>query len=396
MHTALALGGEVEGLSTLVVGTPECATYSRFVIPQAEGRQGELHWMYVLDAHEVVFGCREGLIQALRKMDQAGAKAVLILVTCVPELIGEDMEGVIHEIQGDLSARLCYVQLGHFKCSSYPSGYWKTLKALGGLMEPAATRDDCINVLGRSPGGQLWNHQPLPWILGALQEAGYSLRFLGAGSSLDDFLEAPDARLNLVVSPYADPLALHMEQEFGIPRFSLHELYHTEEISRAYEEIAALLGLSWENAFRAQREEADLLQEQAAVRLRGIRYVSVNTGAAMALPLAVYLAEAGMEPLLVQLDEFYPNDRQWAKRLTSLGHNPWVCHMVNKEADLPMLEELAPDLCLGGMLSPGGGIASVPRLMDLGGTMGFERTASLLKRIYLALEQPAASMKGGK
>lgn len=40
----------IEGLSSLLVGMPECATHSRLFNPNPQGRHGELHWLYVLDA----------------------------------------------------------------------------------------------------------------------------------------------------------------------------------------------------------------------------------------------------------------------------------------------------------------------------------------------------------
>lgn len=393
MHTALAFSSDLTGLSTLVIGTPECSTYSRLVIPKPEGKSGELHWMYVLDAHEVVFGCREGLIEAVRKMDQAGAKAILMIVTCVPELIGEDMEGIVHEIQAGLNARLCFVQLGHFKCNSYPSGYWKTMEALGGLMEPKPTAANWINVLGRSHNER---QNPLPAVLKALEERGYRLRILGPGASLADFMDAPDALLNIVVSPYGAPLALQMERELGIPRFSLHDVYHPYDIDNVYEELAAALGLSWGEAFDADRREAWALHEQSGEQLQELRYVCAQAGAAMPLPLAVYLAGMGMEPLALHMEEFYPDDKPWAKKLTAAGYNPLVCHMANRNTDAHVLEQLDPDVILGGSLGTGSRAASVPRLFDLGSTVGYERTAALLNRMTQALEHRAILTKGGR
>ena len=115
MHTALALSAKIKGLSTLLIGTAECTTYARMVIPEPRGEHGECHWMYLLDSHEVVFGCRKGIIDAINQMDQEGPEAILIIITCVPEVIGEDIEGIIHEIQPQVNARLTFVLMWHFK-----------------------------------------------------------------------------------------------------------------------------------------------------------------------------------------------------------------------------------------------------------------------------------------
>jgi nitrogenase molybdenum-cofactor synthesis protein NifE len=392
LHPALALAGNIKGLSSLVVGMPECATYSRIVLQNIQVRQGELHWMYVLDGSEVVFGCRKGLMDALQKIDQAGAKAVLLLVTCVPELTGEDIESIVREVQPKLSARLISVMMGHFKCNSFPFGSWKTLQAIVTLMEQKALRPHVINVMGRLPGEK---HIPMPPVLSALQQQGFSLRCLAPGSSLDDFLEAPDAALNLVFSPFADPLATAMEQSFGIPAFRLHTVYDVAEIATLYAAIAKKLGIQWGNEFNRERLEVLSLQEQVRKRLNGCRYICAHIGPVRTMPLAAYLAAMGMEPVLLHLEEFWPDDKHWAGVLNALGYDPLVCHMVNSGADAPLLESLAPDLCLGDLTGATFRVPCVPYLSDLYGLSGYERTNSLLKKILHTLDQPSVLNEGG-
>ncbi|SHI14715.1 Nitrogenase molybdenum-iron protein, alpha and beta chains [Sporobacter termitidis DSM 10068] len=384
LHPALALAGNIRGLSSLVIGTPECAVYSRVVLPKA---QGDLHWTYVLDAHEVVFGCRKGLMDTLQKMDQAGAKAVLLLGTCVPDLIGEDIEGLVREMQPRLSARLISVMTGHFKCNSYPSGSWKTLKAIGALMAPREVRPRVVNVMGRSPDE---THIPMPPLLRALLERGFTLRCLAPGSALEDFLEAPDAAASLVLSPFTDPLAADMEQSFGTPAFRLYDIYDPAEIGALHAAVAQRLGIEWDNALDDERPALLSLQEQAAKRLGGLRYVCAHTGPLGALPMAAYLAALGMEPLLLHLEEFWPGDKRWTELLNARGYDPPVCHMVNSDSDAPLLEGLSPALCLGDLPGARVRIPSVPQLSDLYGLCGYERTRSLLERILRVLDGPAA------
>jgi hypothetical protein len=90
MRIACNICEDIGGLSYLLVGMPECAIHSLRMSAMPEGTNGELRWLYVLDANEVVFGCRQGVIDALRVMDEGGAKAILMIATCVTDLIGED------------------------------------------------------------------------------------------------------------------------------------------------------------------------------------------------------------------------------------------------------------------------------------------------------------------
>jgi nitrogenase molybdenum-iron protein alpha/beta subunit len=97
MRMASLVAKDISGLSSLLVGMPECATHARLFNPNPEGPNGELHWLHVLDLHEVVLGVQDGIISALKKMDKVGAKAILLIVTCIPELLGEDIDGILRE-----------------------------------------------------------------------------------------------------------------------------------------------------------------------------------------------------------------------------------------------------------------------------------------------------------
>lgn len=382
MHTALALSANIKGMSTLVVGTPECGTYSRNIIPPSQGKDA-LHWMYVLDANEVVFGCRSGLMEAIKEMDRAGAKTIMLILTCVPEVIGEDMEGILHEVQPRVKARLSFVQMGHFKCNSYPSGWWKTLVAFGDLMEQAEPRPDTINILGRSPEE---DHIPMPELLTALRERGFRLRMLAPKSDIGDFIAAPGARLNLVVSPLMNPLAEVMRKKYQVPFISLHETYDISGIHRLYESVGEILGTDWGHEFEETRQKALSLQTRVSDAFGGLRYITAQMGIITPLPLALYLAGLHMEPLLLHVEEFYPDDRKWAKALNEKGHNPLICHMVNKEADAPVLEDLNPDFCFGELTEGTGRIPCISRLYELYGQIGYERTCLLLDKMLKTLE----------
>lgn len=388
MRMAALTAKSIQGLSSLLVGMPECTTHVRLFNPKPQGKHGELHWLYVLDANEVVFGCRNGVMDALRKMDESGAKAILLISTCVPELIGEDMESLVQEIQPELHCSVTQVMLGQFKNFSYPPGYWKTMEAMGTLMRSQQTKLLQINVLGRNPKEE---HIPLPSLFPALSKRGLSLRYIAPGTSLEDIQSAPDAALNLVVSPYTEPLASRMEQDFGVPYISLHTLFSVEAIDKAYAEIAARFGFVWNNEFEEEREKAVTLEKQARERLSGLRYICSSLGIQLPLALAVYLAGFGMEPLLLHMEEFYPEDKAHAKALLALGQNPPICRMVHAESDLSILQTLAPDICFGNLPRENKVIPNVDQLMHLYGTIGYKLTADFLTQTFAVLDKARIS-----
>ncbi|WP_303851319.1 nitrogenase component 1 [Seleniivibrio woodruffii] len=375
MRIASVIVEDIRGLSSLLVGTPECATHSRLFSPLPEGRNGELHWLYVIDSNEVVFGCREGVADALRKMDRAGAEAILIIGTCIPELIGEDMEGLIHEIQPELKAQVTFVMLGQFKNVSYPPGSWKTMEAMASLMDRCETDSRRINVLGRSPFEE---HIPEPAVTGYLESKELKLRYLAPGASLDDFRQAPDAALNVVLSPFAQPLAVRMEREFGVPFIALHDKYAPSDIDRAYGDIARAAGYEPDGRFDEEKRQAENIQAKAEERLKGMSFV-FSQRIDMPVPLAAYLTEIGMVPLLLHIEEYYSADSAHTRKIKDAGYDPPVCRITNIAEDEKLIKELNPDICMGYFLKTD--MKYVPDMYDFYGQTGYGRTVNILKRI---------------
>lgn len=381
MHTALSLGVRIEGLSTLVIGTAECGYYSRNVASSSPYAGQGIHWTYLLGDKEVVFGCREGLRETIREMDEAGAKAILLLVTCVPELIGEDVESLCREVQPEVSAKLVFVPLGNFMCGGYQPGYWKTLLALGGLVRDDKGATRTVNILGRAA---CEDHIPLPRIVALLEDLRMPLRFLAPNASLDDFIAAGDSCLNIVLSPFMEPLAERIKREHGIPFVSLHNLYDVTKIDAAYLRIGALLGVKMPPGCDGLRSQAMDLQKEAARMLEGLQYISANIGALQALPLSVYLASMGMSPIMVHMEEFYPSDTRWRQTLLDHEENPIICLMVNEQVDRAIIEALCPDVVIGDWGGRGCSRPPTIQVLDLYGQVGYERTITLLERMMKA------------
>ncbi len=382
MHTALALAANIRGVSTLLIGTAECGYYSRNVPLSSPYGEEALHWNYVLDSKEVVFGFRKGLMEAIREMNQAGARLILLLSTCVPELIGLDLESICLEMQQEVKAVLIHLPFGNFKCGGYEPGYWKTLLAMGKTIEKAVSKGTTVNVLGRSA---LEGHVPMPHLIAFLKQQGVPLRFLAPDSSLDDFISSGDARLNLVLSPFMDPLAQWMAKEHDIPFVSLHDVYNVREIESTYSQIGQYLDLEMAHEFAEQKKEGKRAQKAAADQLKTLQYVSANLGTVQPLPLSAYLSDLGMSPIMIHMAEFYPSDNRWKEMLTGQDINPIICLMLNEQADMQIIEELRPDLVMGDW---GGRSRNNPpnvSVLDLYGHIGYERTIGLLNRMTRVL-----------
>lgn len=392
MHTALSLAVKIRGVSTLVIGTAECGYYSRNVSLNSPYIDEALHWQYLLDSKEVVFGFRKGIMKAIKEMEAAGARVILLLVTCVPELIGEDIESICYEMQPEIKAQLIQLPFGNFKCGGYEPGYWKTLLALGQVIEKTDGKGKTVNILGRSV---LEEHIPMPHLMSFLETQGVMLRFLAPDSSLDDFILAGEARLNIVISPFMNPLAEWMHKEHDIPFVSLHDVYNVKDIEQAYWKIGQQLELEIQKAFAGQLKEAKKIQKEAIVRFKNMKYISANIGTVQPLPLSSYLLSLGMDPIMIHMPEFYPSDTQWKSKLIEQDINPIICLMLNEQADKQIIKELCPDIIMGDW---GGRLQKKPpnvSILDLYGHIGYERTITILKRISHAIFEGKEDCENG-
>ena len=388
MRVACNICEDIGGLSYLMVGMPECATYSRGMSALPEGPGGELRRIYTLDANEVVFGCREGLMGALRVMAGEGAKAVLMIATCVTDLIGEDMEGLISEMRRESDMRLSYVTLGQFKNFGSSVGTWKTAEALVAFMDagtgapPAAKKR--ANAIFIDPWRNKNDVVKYPLIVGALEARGVEVRKLTSGAGLAEYAAAPDAALNLALSELTQPMAARMQAEFGVPYAPLHNSYSVAQIDKTYADIAGLLEIEPISGQPTDgwRDMAAALEERAKKELAGVKYAMLAGNAA----LSVYLAGFGMEPLIVSIGDFHNEDAGQAKQLKALGYDPPVCRMMNIDYDMEVVRGLGADIIIGGIPDRIKGFRCVDELGDFFGVVGYERTAGMLSRIFNVLE----------
>jgi len=351
-----------------------------------EGEHGELRRIYTLDANEVIFGCRKGIIDALRVMDGEGARAILMIATCVTDLIGEDFEGIIEEVQTEIDARLSFVTLGQFKNFGSPMGTWKTAEALGSLMTAKPLNHNRANALFIEPWGNKNDPVRFPLIVNALEKRGVEIRRIARGAALDDYINAPDAAMNLVLCSYTQPLAAKMKEAFGIPYAPLHDAFSVWDIDKIYAEIAGKFNIDFSGDFAAWRDKAVELEERARKELKGLKYAMLP-GVDMPAAMAVYFAGFGMEPLIVHILDWHGEDTGYAKKLKEFCYDPPVCRIMNIDNDIKIIERLKPDISFG--WKPDGApedFKCAEEMGDFFGITGYERTVGLLLKIFNVIE----------
>ena len=106
----------------VVIGTSECTYYTKnFAYHRQKGKDSV--YSLVLDDNEVVFGAVNQVEKAIKEIIEIeNPDAIMLVTTCVPELIGEDYTGVKYSLEQEGNIPIFVVQTEHFKCNSHIPG----------------------------------------------------------------------------------------------------------------------------------------------------------------------------------------------------------------------------------------------------------------------------------
>ncbi len=340
---ATMIATHMEGLAVLVIGTEECTYYNKdFAILRNGGIKKDRTYSYVLEENEVVFGCAKGVKEAIREVDKTNPDGILVITTCIPELIGEDIVGICHEVQNDVNAVLMPVQTEHFNQTSHMSGIMRALEAFGGIMEKQEKTEKTVNILGWR-GKSLDHTELFMW----LKENGVNVHIsLPSKGSIKDVVTAPAAALNIVMDFTALKLAIRMEEEFGVPYVCFDRPLLFEEITASYEKIAEVLDIPFGEGLKIKKEEAIKRVEELKEKLKGKSFVYGNTMFNV-FRYTRFLCDAGMEPKLLSVRELYEGDDVQIQEILDKGHDPYVTKMANIEPLEEAYEILKPDFYVG-------------------------------------------------
>jgi nitrogenase molybdenum-iron protein alpha/beta subunit len=359
-----------------VVGVAECGYYSRYVAVTPYGKNGELHYVYELDSNEVVFGCRKGVKNALVQMDREGARVIVIILTCVPALIGEDMESIIQELESEMEAKVVFIDSAHFKRNGYQSGFSDILEQLVSLTESpiSSVIDKKINILG-SARGKEFNH-----FKEILSGNGYEVESHSHGIGMEQLNILAIGRVNIVMNTKMLKAAKMLYKKHRIPYISMADRYTAEDITKGYDEIFDLLQLeNTKDIFKGRNILEDFIK--GAEKLKGISFIGTYPEFDT-LPVTLFLSELGMIPELLHIEEYDENSNCYKRAINQLGQNPYITYITDDRRVLDTFTEDSKFLSLGSCEGlDGDRIVEASELRGMTSLFGYERSAELLNLI---------------
>ena len=331
----------INNLALVVVGTSECTYYTKnFAYHRQHGR--DKVYSLALDEKDVVFGAQNKVEKAIKDIIQIeNPEAIMIVTTCVPELIGEDYSSIEFSLQNEIDIPVFVVNTEHFKCNSHIPGMSRALKSLSSVMENSKVNDG-VNILGHRQKN-VENTE----LVKRLNENNVKINtVIPSKCSIDDIKSCTKSKLNTVTDMIALDLAETMKSKFDMDYIYFDKHMDKSTIKENYKKLSKILNINIENILEEQEKEYDILFEECKNILQGKKIIYGNTPM-MALETVDFLNELGLEPVFIQLRELYDQDNKFRENLLNKGYNPYISRIANIAPLRHLYDTIGADIYIG-------------------------------------------------
>jgi nitrogenase molybdenum-cofactor synthesis protein NifE len=303
---------------------------------------------------DVIHGAEKKLFKAIKEIVlKYDPPAVFVYQTCVPALIGDDIEAVCKFAADKLGKPIIPVNAPGFvgsKNLGNKLGGETLLDHVIGTREPEYTTPYDINIIGEyNLAGEFWQVKPL------LDKMGVRILSMISGDGrYNEVASAHRAKVNMLVCSQAlVNVARKMEERWGIPYFE-GSFYGVSDMSDTLRTIAKLLVGRGAPADLIARTEAIITEEEARAwrrlapykeRLTGKR-VLLFTGGVKSWSMVTALEGAGLEIIGTSVKKSTKEDKERLKKIKGEEFHMWE---DLKPRDIAaMLSDAKADIMLSG------------------------------------------------
>jgi nitrogenase molybdenum-cofactor synthesis protein NifE len=348
---------------------------------------------------DIIFGGEGHLYKAIKEVvEKYNPPAVFVYQTCVPAMIGDDIEAVCKAAAMKLGKPVIPVNVPGFAGSKNLGNKLAgeaLLDHVIGTEEPAETTPYDINIIGEyNLSGELWQVKPL------LDELGIRiLACISGDAKYHEVARSHRARAAMMVCSKAMiNVARKMEERYGIPFFE-GSFYGVGDMSDALRKISQLLVDRGAPAELIGRTEMVIAREEACAwkriapfkeRLAGKR-VLLFTGGVKSWSVVAALQETGMVIIGTSTKKSTPDDKERIKELVKDD-----AHMFDdlKPREMyKMLKEARADIMLSGGRTQFVALKAKMPWLDINqerhhAYAGYEGIVALVSEIDKALSNP--------
>ncbi len=377
LFTAVMTAMQIEDMYVLVAGTEECTYYSKNLASRTDKGRGRLY-SFVLDKNDIAFGCGSKLADAVRDIcNNENCRALLVISTCVTELIGEDFDAIIDGVQEELDTKILLVRTNHYKKDSPLEGIKETLISLVDLMDEQPANPCSVNILGHKFGR--FDATELGRVLKS-NDITINVK-IPTKCDIQTVCKAPAAKLNIVTNFSALDLARKMKERFDIDYVYFEKYTSPGRIKNCYLQLQEKLGIDIGTFI-------DDMYDKTAQEMKDIKGIVQDRSFIFGMPpmfayeITSFFCELGMKPLWFQALGLREDEAEFKGEIQKFA-NPKVFRAL----DIPFIEMLSeqekPDYCFVGMGRPGKqkNSRNVELMKDVINGIGFEVPVNIIKRL---------------
>jgi len=352
-----------------------------------------------MNEQDIIFGGEKHLYKAIQEVvEKYNPAAVFVYQTCVPAMIGDDLEAVCKAAAKKFGKPVVPVNVPGFVGSKNLGNKLAgevLLDYVIGTEEPEETTPYDINIIGEyNLSGELWQVKPL------LDELGIRiLACISGDAKYHEIARSHRARAAMMVCSKAMiNIARKMEERYGIPFFE-GSFYGIGDMSDSLRKIAQLLvdrgapaDLLNRTEIVIEREEARAWQRIAPYRPRLLgKRALLFTGGVKSWSVVAALQEAGLVLTGTSVKKSTPGDKERIKELVKDD-----AHMFDdlKPREMyKMLKDARADIMLSGGRTQFVALKAKMPWLDINqerhhAYAGYEGMVALVHEIDKALSNP--------
>ncbi|TFE68842.1 nitrogenase iron-molybdenum cofactor biosynthesis protein NifE [Methylacidiphilum sp. Yel] len=348
---------------------------------------------------DVIYGGEKRLFKAIKEVvEKYRPPAVFVYNTCIPALIGDDLEAVCKAAKEKFGIPVVPIQSPGFSGSKNLGNKLAgeaLLDYVIGTEEPEVTTPYDINIIGEyNLAGELWQVKPL------FDQLGIRIAACISGDSrYKEIASCHRARAAMLVCSKAMiNIARKMEERYGIPFFE-GSFYGISDMSEALRNIATLLVqrgaeeellAKTEILIRHEEQKAWRKLETYKKRLSGKRVLLI-TGGVKSWSVVSALQEVGMVVVGTSVKKSTEEDKQRIKKI--MGEEAHLIEEMTPKEMYKMLKDAQADILLSGGRSQFVALKAKVPWLDINqerhhAYAGYEGMVNLVDQIDRTLNNP--------
>ncbi|MEM9540522.1 MAG: nitrogenase iron-molybdenum cofactor biosynthesis protein NifE [Cyanobacteria bacterium P01_E01_bin.42] len=303
-----------------------------------------------LSENDIIFGGEKKLYKGLSQViKRYNPPAIFVYSTCVPALIGDDIDAVCEAVTKKWDTPVIPVHSPGFsgtKNIGNKLGGEALLDHVVGSREPAETTPFDINLIGEyNIAGELWG------VLSLLEKVGIRvLSKITGDARYEEICYAHRAKLNVMICSKAlINMAQKMEKKYGIPYIE-ESLYGIADINNLLRHIADHFGdpalkERVENLIAEETAALDVALEPYRQRLKGKRVV-LYTGGVKSWSIISAAQDLGIKVVATSTKKSTEEDKARIKKL--LGDDGLTLSKGSPPELLRVIEKTNADMLIAG------------------------------------------------